>query len=256
MFRFKLQRCLPYLLSLTLASPAIAGESGSSGNGSKDFIQRAERRENKRWTLKEWLEQKDRNRMMDMWLSMNAPSPFEVMLGGSYNSIQTQTNPGGAGANKFTSYQATLSTYAQFVGLTAEYENNTQEGFNDLSGLFNLRLVGNSIQGSYFAVHYGQRTRNITTNQVRLSQQLAQSSLQLYLTKYFGFDGLYRHYLSINEPTLGDVSGNLAEAGAFIDFKNFRIFGSWYNETTIYNNSGVETNTNRTGIKTGLKIFY
>lgn len=254
MFRFKLSLCLSIFLSLSLATAASAEES-SSGSGTKDFIQRAERRESKRWTLKEWLEQKDRNRMMDMWLSMNAPSPFELVLGGSYNSFQTETLSGGV-TNSFTSYQGSLSAYAQFVGLTAEHENNTQEGINDLSGLFNLRLVGHTIQGSYLAVHYGQRTRNITANQVRLNQQFAQGSIQLYLTKYFGFDGLYRYYIPTNELTLGDISGNLSEGGAFIDFKNFRIFGAWYKETTIYNNSGVETNTNRAGIKTGLKIFF
>jgi hypothetical protein len=234
------------------SSPSFTGDSSSSGKGS--FTERAERRESKRWTLQEWLAQKDRNSMMDAWLSMNAPSPYELMLGGSYNSFQTDiTN---TTATKHTTYAGSFSAYAQFVGLTAEYENNTDEGFNDSAGLFNLRLIGHTIQGSYLTLHYGQRTRNIDLNSVRLTQQFGQASLQLYLIKNFGFDGLYRSYLPTSETTLGDVTGNTTEGGAFIDYKNFRVFGTWYKELLMYKKSGTETDTTRSGIRSGVKIFF
>src|SRR5437868_3922253 len=162
MFRFK--ALLSLLLVAGSAMQARAAGSSSSSSGAGSFTQRAERRESKRWTLQEWLEQKDRNRMMDMWLSMNAPSPYELMLGGSYNSFQSETasNPV---LNKYTSYSGVFSAYAQLVGLTAEYENNTQEGLNDLSGLFNLRFFGHTIQGTSLTLHYGQRTRHIDAGQ-------------------------------------------------------------------------------------------
>lgn len=242
------------LLALTPAAFA-ASSGGGGGGGGGDFTQRAERRQTQRWTLQEWLAQKDRNRMMDMWLSMNSPSPYELMLGISYNSYD-QESTGAATPSKYTSYQGSFSAYAQFVGLTAEYENNTQEGFNDLSGLFNLRLAGSSIQGSYLALHYGMRTHTQANPQLVLRQQFAQASLQLYVIKQFGFDGLYRSYIPTTDTTLGDVKETLTEAGAFIDFQNFRIFGTWYKEAQSTQLNGTTTDNTRSGVRSGLKIFF
>lgn len=242
-------------LLLTIFAPPGALAASSSGEGGGDFLQRAERRQSQRWTLQEWLAQKDRNRMMDMWLSMNSPSPYELMLGISYNSYDQEAT-GSTTPNKYTSYQGTFSAYAQFVGLTAEYENNTQEGFNDLNGLFNLRLLGSSIQGSYLTLHYGMRTHTQSSPQLTLRQQFAQASLQMYVIKQFGFDGLYRQYLPTEDATLGEVKGTLTEAGAFIDFKNFRVFGTWYKEVQSTELNTVITDNTRTGIRSGLKIFF
>lgn len=246
------------LILLAFASTTFAAGSGGGGGGgsSGDFLQRAERRQSQRWTLQEWLAQKDRNNMMDMWLSMNSPSPYELMLGISYNSYDQESSAAAGTTNKYTSYQGTFSAYAQFVGLTAEYENNTQEGFNDLSGLFNLRLLGSSIQGSYLTLHYGMRTHTQSNPQVALRQQFAQASLQMYVIKQFGFDGLYRYYMPVTDDTLGEVKGNLTEAGAFIDFKNFRVFGTWYKEVQNSTLSSTITDNTRTGIRSGLKIFF
>ena len=255
MFRFNSLLSLLILVSGVTSSAVESSGSGSSGSRGQDFIQRAERRESKRWTLQEWLAQKDRNKMMDMWLSMNAPSPYELMLGCSYNSFQSETS-GVSVTPNYTSYLGTISAYAQFVGLTAEYENNTQEGLSNLSGLFNLRLIGHTIQGSYLAIHYGQRTRNVNAGNIRMSQQFAQATLQVYMITNFGFDGSYRYYVPTSENGTGDELGNTAEAGAFIDFKNFRIFGSWWKEVQINKNAGTETNTTRSGIRSGVKIFF
>lgn len=258
MFHFR--SLLPLLVPLVLAlGPELgfAQSKGGGGGGSAgDVVKRAERRESQRWTLKEWLEQKDRNRMMDIWLSMNSPSPYELMLGISYNSFNTETL--GAGTpEKHTSYQGSFAAYAQFVGFGVEYENNTQENFNDLSGLFNLRLIGSSIQGSYLALHYGLRTRTAGgTAPYRLAQQFGQASLQMYVIKHFGFDGHYRYYLPTTDDNLGDVKTQDTEAGAFIDFKNFRVFGSWYKEVQNAQTPSAETETTRSGIRTGLKFFF
>jgi len=252
MFHFKSLLSL-VLLGTLLSLPAGAESSGGGGGG--DFTKRAERRQSQRWTLKEWLEQKDRSRMMDVWLSMNSPSPYELMLGVSYNSF-TSANSTLAPDLNFTDYSGSFSAYAQFVGLSAEYENNTSEGYNDLSGLFNLRLLGSSIQGSYLAIHYGLKTHTEAATNIRLSQPFAQASIQLYATKQFGFDGLYRSYFLINDATLGDVKGQLTEGGAFIDFNNFRVFGSWYKDVQNEKTTTTTTDKTHTGIRTGLKIFF
>jgi hypothetical protein len=254
MFHFKSLLGL-VLLGTLLSLPAGAESSGGSNGGGGDFTKRAERRQSQRWTLKEWLEQKDRSRMMDMWLSMNSPSPYELMLGASYNSF-TSANSSLAPDLNYTDYSGSFSAYAQFVGLSVEYENNTSESYNDLSGLFNLRLLGSSIQGSYLTVHYGLKTHTESATSIRLSQPFAQASIQLYATKQFGFDGLYRSYFTVNDATLGDVKGQLTEGGAFIDFNNFRVFGSWYKDVQNEKAATTTIDKTRTGIRTGLKIFF
>lgn len=241
----------PFLIALDVQA---ASSDASKGN----MLQRAEKREAKRWTLQDWLEQRDRNRMMDLWLSLNSPSPYEFMLSGAHNGYSLEkpnTLP-----VQHTSYLGHFSAYAQIVGVSVEYENNAEEKFHDINGLLNLRLFGDSIQSSYLAVHFGQRARSYEEPAARVSQQFAQVSLQLYAIKVFGISGLYRIYYPAElktSTTTSETSGNLAEAGAFIDFKNFRLFGEWYKEQTKDRASDqTEALSSRTGIKTGIKIFF
>ncbi len=244
------------LLCIIAFSGSTQAQSASRWGSGIDFSQRAANREKGRWSLTEWLDMKNRNRMMDMWLSVNSPSPFEFMLGGSYNSMKTEVQGSGTSAAD-TSYAGELAAYAQFVGVSAEHENNTEKGYSDLSGMLNIRLLGNSIQNTAFTLHYGQRTREQSTGG-RLSQQFGQASLQVYLTKYFGLDGKYRYFLPTSTSELGDVDGNITEAGLFIDFKALRIFGTWYKESqkTKIPAATDDTVTDRAGIRSGIKIFF
>lgn len=247
------------IISFSTASFAQKSSGGGSRWGSGiDFTQRAANREKGRWSLSEWMEMKSRNRMMDMWLSMNSPSPFEFSLSGSYNSYKT-TVVGATTETSANDFAGEASAYAQFVGLTTEYENNTQEQYNDFSGMLNIRLLGNSIQNTAFTIHYGQRAREVLgATSYRLNQQFGQASLQVYLTKYFGLNGSYRYFLPTSTDELGEVGGNITEAGLFIDFKAVRIFGSWYKESqkTKIPAATDDTVTDRTGIRSGMKIFF
>ncbi|MBX2988983.1 MAG: hypothetical protein KF802_13930 [Bdellovibrionaceae bacterium] len=224
------------------------------------FSQRATQRESSRWTLQEWLEQRDRSRMMDLWLSMNSPSPFEFMLGLSYLSTTTKVDTP-AFEKSFNHAGAEVRAYAQFVGLTAEYENNAEENYHDFTGMLNLRLFGNSLQNSSLTLHGGQRSRGLVVNgtAATLRNVFVQGSLQLYFSKYFGLDGFYRHYSPDKNADLGvTVDGNLSEVGLFIDFQAVRVFGAWYQDVQKNKNdtTGAESATSRTGVKSGLRIYY
>lgn len=249
---------------IILLGPLCRAQSGS-GYHIYDWGKRTEAREQKRWTLEDWLEQRDRNRMMDLWLSMHSPSPYELMLGGAYNSGTVDIDTPSS-SHSFTSLSGEFAAYAQIFGLSLEYENNTHEKYNDLAGLFNLRIFGDSIQSSYLTLSYGLRTRsygpgadlNTSASVQRASQQFAQGSLQLYLRKYFGIDGFYRFYLPASQDSLGDLKADEIEGGAFIDFGALRIFGRWFQETnrTTAPGSANETKLQRSGIKSGIKIFF
>lgn len=226
--------------------------------GNYDFQKRADARRASRWTLQEWLERKDRHAMMDLWLSFNSPSPFEFSLGGAYISATTSTDSAGVKTEeKHVSSSGRIEAYALLVGLSGEYENNIKESYNDVTGTFHLRLFGNSIQSTALTLGYGLRTREGGgSTPYRLAQQFGEGHLQLYIMKYFGIEGRYRSYLSVTEDTLGDTKGELQEAGAFIDFSAVRVFGTWYKENTTSTKNAVESKTDSTGIKSGIKIFF
>jgi hypothetical protein len=158
-----------------------------------------------------------------------------------------------------------FSAYAQAFGLTAEYENNMKEKYNDMTGIFNLRIFGNSIQNSYLTLSYGLRTRslgassiNSSGHEVALRQQLAQASIQMYLQKHFGIDGFYRQYMPTEHADIGKVKGTSVEAGAYIDFDSVRVFGRWYEERNAITSqsTGLDTQATRTGVKTGIKFYF
>lgn len=242
------------LLVATAASQSWAQEKSSS---SRPWLlsQGAAAREAKRFTLQSWLENKDRRALMDMWLTINTPSPYEFVLGGYMSTHATQSTTNNVGSSKNNSnYAGEISAYARFVGISGEYANNSEEGFNDVNGIFNLRVFGNTVQGSHITLHYGLRTRSSDT--YRLNQQFPAATLQIYLMKYFGIQGNYRAYLPITESYYGDTQGDELNAGAFIDFGSFRLFGDWYQERQNSKLNNIETNIQRTGTKVGLKIYF
>lgn len=243
------------LLCIILLAPTGHAQSGKSWGSGIDFTQRAANREKGRWSLSEWLDMKNRNRMMDMWLSVNSPSPFEFMIGANYRDFRTE-NSSLVTEEKFNSYQGELAAYAQLVGIGVEYENNTEEGYNQLAGMVNLRLLGNSIQNTSLTLHLGQNS--LSSAGTHIKQEFGQVSLQLYLMRYFGIDGRYRHYLAKDYGPTGELDGSLTEVGLFIDFNAFRIYGNWFQniQNTKIPAAIDPSKIERTGIKTGFKIFF
>lgn len=237
----------------------VVGQSWAQTSSSRPWLlsQGAAAREAKRFTLQEWLANKDRRALMDMWLTINTPSPYEFVLGGTMPHYTLDSTSAGTTTSKdVDGYSGEISAYARFVGLTAEYTNNTQEGFNETTGIFNLRIFGNTVQGSHITLHYGLRTRIASDNSYRLNQQFAAGTLQLYLMKYFGIQGNYRSYFPYSEDHFGDTSGTGLNAGVFIEFGALRFFGDWYQEKQNSKLNGVESNYDRKGTKVGIRFYF
>lgn len=235
---------------------AQAQTSGGSGGGSRPWLlsRGAAAREAKRFNLYDWMEQKNRNQVMDMWLSLNSPSPYEFMLGINMNqyTLDDKVNP----IEKKKAYEGELSAYATLVGLTGEYTNNTEEHFNDTTGMFNLRLFGHTLQGTHLTLHYGLRTRTESAGVYRLNQQFAAGTLQLYLFKYFGVYGNYRHYFPVTETFYGETKTVTNTYGGFIDFASLRIMLSYFKEQQKSMKNTVESELNREGSKITLQLYF
>lgn len=244
---------------ILFASLSLQAADGSPPGGRFDARQKAESKEKSRWTLQEWLAQKERNRMMDLWLAMYAPSPYEFFLSGSYNSYATKWDPESLGSEKsYQSFTGSLGAYATIIGLEGQYENNTAESFNDLSGSLNIRVLGNAVQGTHLTLRYGLRTRtgDWQGTSFRVGNQFAGAELNLYLTKYFGLSGRYNSYFPKEDENLGSISGFRSEAGAFIDFSSFRVFGNWFQDKQTNDKAGVKNSVDRSGVQTGLRFFF
>jgi hypothetical protein len=247
------------LLSLILISqPIVAQSTGRAGTGKAWLLSKSsEAKAAKRFSLQEWLENKDRRGMMDMWLAINTPSPYEFMFGGSflqYDKISTTNNVGVT--QRYKSYDGEVHAYATLVGITALYQNNNEEGFSDVTGQFNLRLFGTSTQSSNIILHYGLRTRTAHNDSYRLNQLYPGITLQIYLMKLFGIYGNYHAYSPITESFYGDTSADELNAGIFIEYGLLRIFGNYYNDRQNSKLNGIETQLDRKGTKVGLQFHF
>lgn len=246
------------LFSFLIVSFAEAQSSGAGGGGKAWLLSSAaEGRANKRFTLQEWMEGKDRRALMDMWLSMNTPSPYEFVLGGGQYQYELSSTTGGVATTaNYDSTHADLSAYARFVGLTGEYQKNTAENFIDSTGLFNLRIFGQTVQGSHITLHYGLRTRVSETAPYRLNQQFPAATLQIYFMKYFGIQGHYRNYQPVTETFHGETSGDELRYGLFIEYGLLRLYGNIFEERQNSKLNSVETNYRRKGSQIGLQFYF
>ncbi|PWU12809.1 MAG: hypothetical protein C5B49_15820 [Bdellovibrio sp.] len=253
--------CLFLFLFVGWTAPAMEHDSRSwqepanSPTGAKNYKNRVEKMTESRWTLKDWLDQKERNRMMDLWLGMYAPSPYEFILSVSQMDYQEVIdNP--ASQIGYKSIKGSAAFYALVLGLEVDYENNWDERYNDLLGMLNVRVAGNSNQSTHLNVGFGLRSRNGDPNVQILGQSVAGAELEIYIEHHSGIRGSYRYDLPKTDPVLGTVSGHRAEAGVFFEILNFRFFGNWFTEDFDNMISGNATNRTRTGWQYGLKTFF
>ncbi len=243
-----------YVLILCfLATPTLAADGGGDGLYHRTLKKAAEKT-NSRWTLEDWLAQKERNHLMDLWLGMNMPSPYEYYLGGYYLSETSDSNP-----QERQNYLATFGAYAYIVGIEGQYENNSIEGYNDTTGIFHLRILGNAYQSTNFTLQGGLRSRQGTGDTAILRQTFAGASMTLYLLKKFGLHGDYKSFLPATNDLGHEVTGSRIETGAFIEFELLRIYGSWIVEDTRVNAGGspeIITTDKKKGFMGGVLVFF
>lgn len=210
----------------------------------------------KSWNLKEWLEQKERNKMMDMWLIMHTPSPYEFAL--EYAHIgATQTLDKVDSEVEFS--QASFMAYASLVGLELQTENNSERGYQDTTGIFHFRLFGAADQSTHLTFNFGQKSRQFkhVEGESLRRQIFAEADLTIYFNDYFGVQGLYRGYSPIaNDPDWGNVTGSFYETGAFIDYEFLRVFLSYIHEVESSKLNNVQTIFSSAGYKSGVKIYF
>lgn len=265
----RLQKCIrsisifiPYLVAAAVLLPISAHAQwrspSSSPGGSADFRKKAEAKRQSRWTLQEWLAQKERNQMMDLWLGMYAPSPYEFILGGQFDSYDTKiaspTSTPAQSRTSYTSNSGSVAFFAMILGIEGNYENNVKEEFQNVEGLVHLRVLGNSNQSTHLNLTYGFRKRS--QQGFDINQQVAGAELDLYIENHIGLHGLYRYYLPSEEVNFGKTQGVKTEAGLFFDISFVRVYGNWFTDSLNSTLNTIETRRDRSGFQYGLKFYF
>lgn len=233
-----------------LSERACAQTYGDSGH---------RRAPSSRWTLEEWLRQKERNRLMDQWLALNSSSAYEFFVAGRYLSSVTESS-----ATQFLKKNdqvlgAEIGAYASIVGLEARHERFQESDISATEFEFHVRILGTSLQSTHLGLHYGLKVRNEGGDE--LKQQVPGVTLTVYLLKHFGLSGSYRMELPSESEAGHQREGFSAAGEAFIDFEQIRIFGRANTEQSqVRLRDGLIGDTRQEirldTLGAGLKIFF
>lgn len=238
-----------------------------SGGGSRTATKRpwllsnaSDAAEAKRFTLSEWMANKQKSQMMDAWMGYNtaAPDPYEFKLGFNLRDYDyTQTTAGlNTASRSYKSYDGEFTAYARNVGLTLQYQKNDEEEFTDTTGIFNVRILGMGLQNTHFNLHYGLRTRENSSNGSRMNHQFAAATLQLYIFQSFGILGHYRQYFKSSESVYGVTEGSEYQAGAYLEFGRLRLLGNYFEENNSSTINAITTDHQRKGMQVGFLIHF
>lgn len=218
---------------------------------------RQSNKESSRWTLADWLSQKQKISLWDNWLAMNRSANFFEMQASGSQFDYDYTSNDGSGEVKITetSHLYSLDLWFSIFGLRGEYEKR-DSGLISKTGLFNLRLIGTSLQSTHLQIRGGVQTlENPNTNE-KWENPVADALLKMYFLSFIGLHGDYRHFFP-KESNLGAKrEGSRVRAGAFIEIGAIHLSGTWWKEPIETTRSGTITKQEREGYELGVSLIF
>lgn len=199
-----------------------------------------------RWTLGEWLETKDRIKIMDFWLALHSPSPFEFIFMGNTQWITYSPTP-----SVSTGLEFSATAYASIFGLEYNWENT-----NALrqTAFFHLRILGPQDQGTNITFNLGLRNQSEDGG---LRSLVIGGQLTLYISQFFGIEAMLNSIQDSGQGPSGlSVGGSRFHAGAFVEFGFLRVFGRYIveNENRKFNGTLIGV-TSHSGLAAGLQVY-
>jgi hypothetical protein len=211
--------CFGSLLATSSCSPQAQADETFTF-----IIKKQEQKKKTRWSLSEWLETKQRISWMDQWLALHSPSPYEFYLAGEWLNPESQQG-----------LRLSVGAYAKIFGLEYSRETTLPDQWQ---ALFKLRIFGYHAQGTNLTLDAGVSSSMGPTPTRQATWGLG---MTMYLSQFFGLDGVYRSFLSQTR------TGERFEAGAFIDFNFLRVFGNYFHESRF---------PKRSGTTLGVKLYF
>lgn len=210
-----------------------------------------------RWTLADWLAQKNRNRLQDQWLAMNRSADwFEFNIGGGYGRYDlTSVDINGASQSKHTANAYHAEIFASIFHFFGEYEitNDRIESFGGGAG---LRLLGSSSQTTNLVLRYGWRKRQNLRVGENWENEFAEAAMQLYIFKFFGLVGKYRQYGASISNLENTYRGTRTTAGVFLEYGILRGYVDFYREPTQVDRGSESTEERREGLEYGVRFHF
>ncbi len=230
----------PTIAFLVLTAIFVSSTSTPAyGDDTYNFIvNKQEAKQKNRWSLSEWLETRDRMRMMDLWLALHSPTPYEFYVSPLYRTGNLESG------GYYGGWNLTVAGYAYLFGL--EMQRDWANIGDRWLGLVNFRIFGFHNQATNVTLQGGLQSDGRTGRDVW--NGVAGAHMTLYLSKGFGVTGLYRHRFS-RVAAVG-ASAWRGEVGAFIDFRFVRVLGEYFAETETANPAA-----SFNGIQFGLRVY-
>jgi hypothetical protein len=242
------------------ASSVTWGFEGGRNTFLDSLNKRVEQKKVSRWTLQEWLSQKNQNSLMDQWLLMNTKetSPYEFYLVGETGSYDRVAKVAGAETKK--SYRLTragLAAYAGLVGIEGAYDF-ANDDYSGWAAQVNFRLLGGAYQNTHIILNYGVQNQkdDSGTDPDEFQNQFAGVHLNFFVTQFFGLTGSFRYLFKDKSDHDVNLEGRRYEGGAFIDFSFVRIFGNFYSEPLKLKSATATSELSRQGLTGGLQLFF
>ncbi len=233
-----------FFTSSAFAQIGIGSGGGFSVRGNKDSV---------RWTLSDWMQQKQQFRMQDQWLALNKQAnEFEFGMNASAQKYDSENN--GVTTSE-TATQYNVSLWYKIFGL--EYSLlDSSEDFTRTSYQFNVRLFGQSASSTSLTAFYGQQETEYDLTGLDYKGEFAGGDLKLYIFDFFGLTGNYRSDFEAEDSNNTKYEGYRAAYGAFIEVFVFRIGAEFFRESVdVTPSSGSPRTDKRDGLQTSIQIY-
>lgn len=209
-------------------------------------IKKQETKEKHRWSIEQWFATRDKMRLQDLWFAIHAPSPYEFFVSGDYRFGRTRDSA----TDDANAWRVSAAAYASIFGL--EFQNEFR--LSQWHALLKFRPFGFHVQATNITVEVGLRSQ---TNPTIFRNVAAGVSATIYLHRYFGIEGLWRHYFD-SADNVGNIrtTGDLYELFVFIDYSLVRVYGGYSAQFEQVRQGSVGVDNNLQGPVVGLKIFF
>lgn len=218
---------------------------------------RQSQKDSTRWTLFDWMSQKQKMSLWDQWLDRNrSANVFELSLEGSQFNYDLTTQGSTVSEVSESSRIYGVEFWVWLLGLKAEFEK-VEENRESRSALLGLRLIGSSLQSTNLIVRMGLQKLENSTAAETWENVVASATLRIYFLSFIGLFGEYRHFFESESNLNQKLSGYRVRSGAFIEWGLLRLFGAYWQEPLeLTPSGGAKVTQDRDGVQAGIQLIF
>jgi hypothetical protein len=189
-----------------------------------------------RWSLQDWLETRDKIRLMDLWLALHSPSPYEFFLDGENRFSD------GLPGMPFSNWKTSFGAYASIFGIEGGrlFADRAESPL-----LLCLRIFGFHEQATNITLQGGTV---LASDGSGFRNGVLGLRATFYLNRMAGVEGSFHHLFPSTPNDAGiERQGNRYSGGGFIEFSYLRLYAEYFTSTEAQY---------QPGFGTGLRFFF